>query len=213
MSKKDNGFEFREDFDEEVWDEEEWELFMQEADRRTEEYLKKFQDELLSKKESLDGDEDAYNVGEEGDERITDEEWRQSGSAWCDGEGVESYRNLAVWKTAFDFAAAVQRFIERSETAQRLSDEVQELYENCLVISAKIAGGHSMGYDREVLEGNIACCKRALRSAEDCVEALEAMRIRLNPTPEILRLYGLALETRDGVRDWIEQLRRRIWWR
>jgi hypothetical protein len=211
MSRKDDNLEYQENFEDEVWDEEQWEIFMEEADKRTEEYLKKFEDELLNKKESLENEEEHHHTSDE--RRSEEERWKESGTGWYDGEGGDSFRNLAIWRTAYHFGSAVQRFAEGCEPAQRLSADVQTLIENCLIISAKIAGGHSMGYDREVLEGNIAYCKRALKAAEDCVDALERIRIQYKPTPQLLKLYGLALKTRGEVREWIEQLRRKIWWR
>lgn len=213
MSKKDDDIEYQENFEDEVWDEEQWEFFMQEADRKAEEYLKKFEEELLSKRDSLDNEEDTYLPAEERDERRTEEEWKESGTEWYDGEGTESFRNLAVWRTAFHFASVAQHFVEQLDPELQTSEDFQNLVEQCLSISAKIAGGHGMGYDREVLEGNIAYCKRGLKAAEDCIEALERIRIRLTPTEELLKLYGLALQTRAEVRDWIDELRRKIWWR
>ena len=214
MSKREDDLEYREDFDDEIWDEEQWEFFMQEADRRAEEYLKKFEEELLSKKESLDGGEDNFHPSDEREDRSPDEEqWKESAHGWSDGEGGDSFRNLAAWETAYDFESAVKRFVDRCEPLKRLSDDIQSLFENSLSISAKIASGHSMGYDREVLEGNIAYCKRALKAAENCVDVLERIRIRHTPTEELLKLYGLALQTRGEVRRWIEQLRRKVWWR
>jgi hypothetical protein len=214
MSKEDRSFAFREDFDDDVWDEEEWELFMQEADRKAEEYLKKFEEELLSRKEFPDTEDDHYGSFDEREEvRWDEEQWKESGTGWYDGEGEDSYRSLAVWKTAYQFASEAKRFAEQSNASKRSSVDFQTIIEHCLAISAKIAGGHSMGYDREVLEGNIAYCKRALKDSEECVDALERIRIDNHATKELLRLYGLAVQTRGEVRQWIEHLRRKIWWR
>lgn len=211
MSENEERFEYREEFDGDVWDEEQWEFFMQEADRRAEEYLKKIEDELLSKKESLDGEEEGYRSP---DERSSEEEqWKQGGDGWCDGDGKDSFRHLPVWRTTYGFACEVQRFVEGLRDTGEKKREMQELAENSLAIPAKIAGGHGMGYDREVLEGNIAYCKRALKAAEQCAEALERIRIKENPTPEMLNLYGYSLRVRNEVRAWIEELRRKIWWR
>lgn len=214
MYGKGDDVEMPEDFEDEVWDEEQWEHFMQEADRKVEEYLEKFEEELLSKKEFPDGEEDSYPLpGEQEEGRSDEEQWKRPDSEWYDGEGDESFRNLAVWRTAFRFASEAKRFVERSGTPKRHEINYQTLLEHCLTIPAKIAGGHSMGYDREVLEGNIACCKRALKDADECVEALERIRIKEKPTKEVLRLYGSALQTRNGVAEWISELRRKIWWR
>jgi hypothetical protein len=211
MSSKDEGIEYWEDFDDEVWDEEQWEFFMQEADRKAEEYLKKFEDELLSKKESLDSEEDGYYPSEE--RKPEEEQWKESGSAWFDAEAIDSFRHLAIWKTAHHFAATAHEYVDNVDPVHRFKDDFQTLAEQSLVVAAKIAGGHSMGYDREMLEGNIAYCKRGLKAAQRCIDALERIRIQHKPDTGLLKLYGLALQMRQEMREWIADLRRKIWWR
>lgn len=214
MKSKDDDLEYQEDFEDEVWDEEQWEFFMEEADRKAEEYLKRFEDELLNRKELPDSEDGDCRQADDRDEGTSDDEqWKESGAGWYDGEGVASFRDLAVWRTAYHFASAVNCFIEGIEPLEQEKPDFKTLAEQCMLISAKIAGGHGMGYDREVLEGNIAYCKRALRAAEDCVDALEHIRMDRQPTEALLKLYGLGLQTRSEVREWIAQLRRKIWWR
>ncbi len=214
MREKDDDVELPEDFDDEVWDEEQWERFMQEADRKVEGYLSKFEEELLSKKESPDNEGDGYALPGEYDEGKDDkEQWKEAGSGWHDGEEEDSYRQLSVWRTAYHFSLEVLQFAERSKPPEGSRINFDRLLKHCSGIPAKIASGHSMGYDREVLEGNIAYCKRALKDAERCIDALEGIRIKEKPTKTVLRLYGAALKTKKEIREWIAELRRRIWWR
>jgi hypothetical protein len=219
MDKFDSIFEFGDEFVDEIWDEEQWEIFMQEADKKVDEYLKKVEDEIENSeeyhKQSLIEGEEGY-LKEESRENVPDSQekrWTGSDESWKEDEDSKDFRLIPAYEVAYNFGFAVYNYVKIYHTHDTSVPEINKLAKNCFVISAKIAGGHGMGYDMDVLEGNIACCKRGLRAAEDCVDALENLRIKYNPTPEILKLYGLALKTRNAVREWIEELRGRIWWR
>jgi hypothetical protein len=47
-----------------------------------------------------------------------------------------------------------------------------------MTIGARIAGGHGMGHEDDVLCGNIVCCKRSLAAADECLEALESLKAK-----------------------------------
>ena len=222
MDKLNNNFEYVEDFDDEVWDEEKWEKFMQEADKRVDEYLKRIDDELKKAKESPLNHN--YCVEEQGIEKpdeafelepfeSVDESWRTPEKPWDDREDERDFEEIPAYRIAYDFGFAVHNFIEKFYPERIDIPEINQLAENCFVIGSKIAGGHGIGYERDVLEGNIANCKRGLNAAEECLEALENLRMKTKPTPELLKLYGFSLKTRYAVREWIEELRSRIWWR
>jgi hypothetical protein len=212
-------FEYEEEFDDEIWDEEQWELFMQEADKKVDEYLRRIEEDIENSeehhKQSLI-EEDEYSREELQDSTFFDSQekrWSGSREAWKEDEESNDFRLIPAYRIAYDFGFAVYHYIKDFYANDTTVPEINHLAKSCFVISAKIAGGHGMGYDMEVLEGNIACCKRGLQAAENCVEALENLRIRNNPTPEVLELYGFALKTRNAVREWIDELRRKIWWR
>lgn len=222
MDWSDRNFEHFEDFDSEVWDEEQWEKFMEEADRRVEDYMKLIEEEIKHRKENetdFNDDEMEKNketVAEmsESDYAYGDNEERENTDAFLDNqEKAESFKTLPVWKIAYDFGFAVHDFVEKYYPGDYVPPEILMLCRNCFLIAAKIAGGHAMGYDKDVLEGNIAYCKRGLKAAENCLEALEKLRIKIKATPALLKLYGFSLRTRNAVREWIKDLRQRIWWR
>ena len=82
------------------------------------------------------------------------------------------------------------------------------------IIPAKIAGGHGMGYERDMLCGNIANCKRSLKNAKICVYMLEIVRAKSTfPGRDINILISEAIKVEREVFKWIEYLRSRIWWR
>jgi len=218
MSELANNFEYSDDFDEEVWDEKKWEEFMQEADRRTEEYLKRFKEErqkgnggdlLQEPKGDLCYDDKEEEEFESEFLDLEPEAWESPRMYWEEGD----FDQIPVYQIAFAFAIATHNFVERFYPETTDISEINELLQNSYIIPAKIAGGHGMGYEKDMLEGNIANCKRGLVAANNCVNLLAALKARTTPTTELLRLHALAVRTRDAVKAWIEELRGRIWWR
>ena len=222
MEEFDDSFEYSEDFDDEIWDEGRWEKFMQEADRQADEYLKKMEEELERAEEfshNFDSSEKEQEV--EKDDEVNESEfseceneiWKPPDVKWKETERKRDFEQIPAYSTAYDFGFAVNNFIKKFYPERFDIPEIRQLAENCFVIAVKIAGGHGMGYERDVLEGNIANCKRGLKAAENCLDALENFRIKTKATPELLNLYGFSQKTRNAVREWIEELRNRIWWR
>lgn len=212
MGKLNNYFENVEDFDDEVWDEEKWEKFMQEADRRVNEYLKRIEDELKKAEE----EQEIYKADKTFESETfeyVDDSWRMSEKPWDVRDDEKDFEQIPAYRISYDFGFAVHNFIEKFYPERVDIPEIKQLAENCFVIGAKIAGGHGIGYERDVLEGNIANCKRGLKSAEICLEALVNLRMKTSATAELLKLYGFAVRTRNALIEWIDELRSGIWWR
>ena len=72
-----------------------------------------------------------------------------------------------------------------------------------------------MGYEKDSLCGNIANCKRSLKSAKVCVYSLfEIVRAKSAfPESDINSLISEAIKVEREIMKWIEYLRSRIWWR
>jgi hypothetical protein len=156
-------FEYLDDFDDEVWDEKRWEEFMQEADRKAAEYLKRLEEER-QKKDSVphlpEPKGDSYfddEIAEESDPEFSDlkpEAWESPRMYWEDGD----FEQIPAYQIAYDFAIAVHNFVE-------------------------------LFYP----------------------EGTEVPEIKL--TPELSRIHTSAVKTRETVKEWIEELRSKIWWR
>jgi hypothetical protein len=83
----------------------------------------------------------------------------------------------------------------------------------CFEIAAKIAGGHGMGYDDEVLCGNIVCNRKSLAAANDSLEGLAALRRRGLLEPQTAdELIREGEDVRELVNERIAKLRSRVWW-
>jgi hypothetical protein len=107
---------------------------------------------------------------------------------------------------------ALERYLKGNEEPDP-DDPLVVAFSDSLVVTAKIAGGHGMGYDEEVLCGNIVCCKRSLEAAERSVAALEELAERGTvPTDTIQPLLEEGRMVRDLVQQHIAQLRSRVWW-
>ena len=90
---------------------------------------------------------------------------------------------------------------------------IGEAYIGMHIACAKISGGHAMGYDDDVLGGNIVNNKRALEGARQSIEAFEHLRkTGLIPASEIDRLAPLMREAEAALVARIAELRGRIWW-
>ena len=219
MSELMNDFEYSDDFDDEVWDEKRWEEFMQESDRKADEYLKRFEEER--KKEDgvphlPEPKGDSYfddEIAEESELEFSDlepEAWESPRMYW---EEEGDFEQIPAYQIAYDFSLAVYNFVELFYPERTDIPEIKELVENCFLIPVKIAGGHGMGYEKDTLEGNIANCKRGLVAANNCVNALENLKAKTKTTPGLVRIHVSAVKTREAVKKWIEELRSRIWWR
>jgi len=218
MSGLMSDFEYLDDFDEEVWDENRWEEFMQEQDRKTDEYLKRLEEEhqkldsahaLIEPKEDLLCDQ---KLDEESEIEFSDTEpevWESPRMYWEEGD----FQEIPAYQIAYDFAIAVYNFVDRFYPEKIDIPEIKQLLHNSLIIPAKIAGGHGMGYEKDTLEGNIANCKRGLIAADNCVKALESLTSEDQTTPGLLKLHANAIKTKEAVKDWVNELRSRIWWR
>jgi hypothetical protein len=218
MSDSVDDFGYLDDFDDEVWDEKRWEEFMQEADRKADEYLKKLEEER-QKEDSIphlpEPKKDSHFDSEidEGSELefpdLEPEAWESPRMYWEDGD----FEQIPAYQIAYDFAIAVHNFVERFYPEKTDIPEIKELLRNSYIIPAKIAGGHGMGYEKDTLEGNIANCKRGLVAANNCVNALENLKAKTKTTPELSRIHVSAVKTREALKEWIEELRGRVWWR
>jgi hypothetical protein len=140
-------------------------------------------------------------------------------------EEEEDERNIPSYKLANEVSARVHNALEpfmrtrppkdagadwdREEVDERLG----EASTGCMIAAAKVVGGHAMGYEDDVLCGNIVNCKRGLAGAERCEAALLWLREHGHvPAPIVDLLLPDVRAVQQAVRDRIEELRARVWW-
>ncbi len=78
-------------------------------------------------------------------------------------------------------------------------------------IPANIAKGHGLGYEREMLGGNLACAKRALHAANDALDGLRALKREPYLAPSVYRTLAERIhELRNALGLYVQDLRRRF---
>ncbi len=215
------------------WDEEDWERFLQKADVRTAKYLELFEtlhnhpdcDNLIAKEmgwshkyEDCDYNSNGScgNCGKRDECRIYEINQIFDNSTEYDEtieRDVEDVKNIIAYKKSYELYIKLSKYFRNREGVDADEDFLEAISASSK-ISAKIAGGHGMGYERDSLCGNIANCKRSLKNARICVYSLEIVRAKSTlPDSDINILISEAIKVEREVLKWIEYLRSRIWWR
>jgi hypothetical protein len=226
--------------DDEIWDEHRWEEFLRESDRRTDQYIRYWdeysRDHPMPEDSAPEAEKEAWSEAlhayiaekmgwNDDDEEIPD--WMQDifddveadddedDEAWKSAlePGEAEYGSpddIPVYRQAFRFGSDVLKW---SDTIPVEAKDLQfvEFCSNALQVGAKIAGGHGFGYEPDALGGNIANVKRGLAAANNALRALEAMREAPFMRPaDYRRLYEQAFELRNAVGIYVQQLRERF---
>jgi hypothetical protein len=219
-------------YQDDAWDEEDWERFLQKADVRTAKYLELFEtlhnhpecDNIIAKEmgwsqryEDCDYEnESCGNCGKNNDCYIYEINQMFDNSLEYDEtteRDIEDVRKIPAYKESYELHMRLRKYFENSSEVD-IDEDVVEVISASSMVPAKIAGGHGMGYEKDSLCGNIANCKRSLKSAKVCVCSLEIVRTKSTfPESDINSLIGEAIKVEREVMKWIECLRARIWWR
>lgn len=210
----------------EIWDEFQWELFMREADKRTDLYMSLLEEYgdlpdseiIIAKKMGwnhlLDGqDEEHWNeennwIDFMNNDLDEGEDWKTDLAG--DSVDVFDFENLPVYQKAFNFS--LQAIDLLREDLEKKEDESVELFaQNVILPPAKIAGGFGMGFEKESIGGNIANCKRGLLAANSVLKALSNMyKKKILDETTYLVFHEHAKEVRDELAIWIVELRERF---
>lgn len=196
------------------WDEDQWEVFFQEYDEKMDqcmEEIDRWWDQIGSKEEA---DEEGYcrRCGADEDEEWTADE-RDLDLLLEDGlvEDGDLFEEMPSWRAAYTFGVLSCDFVDlvAEDAGDLFWDDFDRLATNCLMVAAHIAGGHEMGYDDEVICGNIAKCKRALGCIDQCMESLVVLSQTYD---DARRLLVRASVVRSFVESRIVELRKHVWW-
>lgn len=218
---------------EEIWDEHRWEEFFREADRRTELYVRLREAYVRAHPPPPD---DAPAAEHEAWRRALEEHlaaqmgWSldehplapeeddpddAAGEAWKRGlvdhfPERQDVTELPLWQAADAFGQAVLAWSD-TVPARYKDLALVETCANALQVAAKLAAAHAMGYEPEVLGGNIAQAKRALAAANRALAALQALREAPFVGPrDYRRLYEQGFELRNAIGLHVQALRERF---
>jgi hypothetical protein len=215
--EKDEGFEFLDDFNDDVWDEERWEWFLQDMEEDEESYPQDIEDGYSGEERDGNGSE---NIGEEEyiDKTEPKEPWKskhedrwQEKESWEWDKKLHGFKRIDAYIISYQFGLAVDSYFKKFYQKVDIP-EVKTILSSCFVAAKKIAMGHKIGYDRDTVTGNIVSCKQGLKAIEKCIAALKKIQIKSIRKTGIILLLNLGLRTRDAVKEWIEDLQHRIWW-
>lgn len=212
----------------EIWDEERWEAFLRENDRRLDRYMTLLFAFM------------ARYPPPDRDDEVGLQRWETALREYLRGRGLEAPGPDAAPPDAFDD-------FEQSEEEEAVLDEILDdvarlpVYRQALALAtdvldwsnglpgsvkdstlvqlcahltqvpAHVANGHGMGYEQDMLGGNIACVKRALGAANSALERLHEAR------PEVYMdartystLYERTYELRNALGVYVQELRARF---
>ncbi len=221
-----------------IWDEHQWEDFLRESDRRTDLYMRYWDEyvrrappppedappsrheawerglhDWLARKMGWDQDDDLPLWLDDFDDE--DEPEDGEGEAWKAGLGedypeAQDVCDLPLYRRAFAFGGEVMDWAETVPEDDKDAVFV-DFCSNALQVGAKIAGGHGMGYELQSLGGNIAVTKRGLRAANRALAALQQLRAApFMDEAAYRRLYEQTYEVRNAVGLHVQHLRERF---
>lgn len=154
----------------------------------------------------LDIDDDALYDDLEDDE--LEEEWKTGlAEEFPDEQPTEE---LPLWQAADVFRQATFAWLETVPPPYR-GTAIVEVCANVIQIVTKLGAAHRMGYEMDVLGGNIAQTKRALQAANRALTALHNLRdADFMANHDYERLYEQAYEVRNGLALRVQSLRERF---
>ena len=92
-------------------------------------------------------------------------------------------------------------------------DDLAQAFIQIKIAAAKVRSGHGMGYEDEILGGNVVNCKRALAATVECTTALNALASRQSITAtQVFPLLEAVGKAHEAIEQRIADLRSRMWW-
>ena len=223
--------------EEEIWDEHRWESFLRENDRRVDRYMAdlylflernpqpdpRAEDDLLLWKAKLRTFMEARGWADpelplqdepddEFDEAPLDlDDLVSAASFFSDPEvDVDGVHQIPVYNRAVALGTSVLAWANVIPGDVKDSTLVQ-FCSHVMQIAANLAKGHGIGYEQDMIGGNIACVKRGLGAANTALSLLHEMRdASYIDQAMYARLYEDTFEVRNEVGLYVQDLRRRF---
>lgn len=145
-------------------------------------------------------DEDEFDDLEEGDE------WKSLSDQYLHSD-YGALEDLDEYFEAKEFAVDILRWAE-SVPVKKQSKDFQDFVDETLKIGAKLAGGHSFGFEQDYIGANIAYSKKALRSANRALELMQSLKKKsLFHKKDYLLFHSELFELRNDIGIYIQELR------
>lgn len=147
--------------------------------------------------QSEDEDYDEFDEGEE---------WKSLSDEYMYTD-YGSLEDLDAFYEAKEFAVDILKWAETVPDKQQ-SKDFQDFVDETLKIGAKLAGGHSFGFEQEYIGANIAYSKKALASANHALQLLQDLKKKsLFAKKEYLEFHSVLFELRNDIGIYIQELR------
>ena len=185
------------------------ELLMDEA------YFPEEDDDLEEEDDDWDDEDFLFGLNDEGlmgqgeedyDDFDEGEEWKSLSSEYV----YSDYGNLEDLETYFEakeFAVDILRWAETVPTKMQ-SKDFQDFVDETLKIGAKLAGGHSFGFEQDYIGANIAYSKKALASANHALELLQSLKKKsMFSKKDYQEFHSVLFELRNDIGIYIQELR------
>lgn len=127
-------------------------------------------------------------------------------------DAIPAYAACEAASNAID-RVLVPLMRRHGDATEEGDEDLGQAFIQIKIAGAKIASGHGMGYEDEVLGGNVVNCKRALAAAEECEIALKQIHKRnLVPAGAVAPLLEHVARSHQAISDRLADLRARMWW-
>jgi hypothetical protein len=220
----------------EIWDEHRWEEYFRDADRRNELFHRVWESYLRDHpppdSDAPDHEQSAWEQDfhrhvaekmgwsrEEPDLADwselpdgTEDEDDCAGESWKSGLARDFIENqevqdLPLWQAADAFRSSVLAWA-RIVPEQYRTSAIVDLCTAAIQTVTRVDCAHRMGYEMEMLGGNIARSKRALEAANRALQALQHFRAEpFMLEADYQRLYEQGFEVRNALGLHVQQLR------
>lgn len=151
-------------------------------------------------KDDLEDDFDDFDDYDEG------EEWKSLTEDYMYSD-FGSLEDLKTYFEAKELAVEILRWSEQIPTKSQ-SNDFQEFVNEVLKIGAKIAGGHSFGFEPEYIGANIAYSKKALNNANRALEIMQNLKKKsLFQKKDYIDFHEKLYELRNDIGIYIQELR------
>lgn len=194
---------------EKIWDEYDWERFLQQQDRKTEKYMELLEryiddpnrDQIIAKEMgwvhllNREGQEWAENV----DASFTDENEADEEGSEETPDHAFSFEVHPLYQAAFTMAAWIDNMFEELQIRVESWPAAVNLSAQCSLVSAKLAAALSDD-DIDELGMTIAYLKRALRGVTSCLDsAMQLHRDAVIDGEHFGTLNQQLFQVRDGI--------------
>ncbi len=125
-------------------------------------------------------------------------------------DALDDFRRVPVYREAQALASRALRWSNRLPGSVKDSTLVQ-FCSHIVQIPSNLAKGHGIGYEMEMLGGNIACAKRSLASANAALDLLRELKSAHYMDRSVYKsFYEECFELRNQIGIYVQDLRGRF---